>query len=49
VLDILAASFAIRQSETILPPILRFFEIALVVMRRDHVASVIVNANHGIM
>ena len=28
---------------------LRFFEIALVLVRLDHVASVIVNANHGIM
>jgi len=26
-----------------------FFEIAIVLVRLDHVASVIVNANHGIM
>jgi len=28
---------------------LRLFEIALVLVRLDHVASGIVNANHGIM
>jgi hypothetical protein len=28
---------------------LRLFEIALVLVRFDHVASVIVNADHGIM
>jgi hypothetical protein len=29
--------------------VLPFFEIAFVVLRLDHVASGIVNANHGIM
>ena len=28
---------------------LPFFELALVLVRLDHIASVIVNANHGIM
>jgi hypothetical protein len=28
---------------------LRLFEIALVLVRLDHVARVIVNANHGVM
>ena len=28
---------------------LRFSEIALVLVRLDHVVSIIVNANHGIM
>jgi hypothetical protein len=46
---IMAGSFAIRQSKTILARFLPFFEIALVLVRRDHVASRIVNANHGIM
>jgi hypothetical protein len=41
----MAESLAIRQSKTIL----RFFEIAFVFVCLDHVASVIVNANHGIM
>jgi hypothetical protein len=42
---IMAGSSAIRQSKTIL----RFFEIAPVLVRFNHVASFIVNANHGIM
>jgi hypothetical protein len=46
---IVAGSFAIRQSKTILAPILWFFEIASVVVRLDHIASFIVNANHCIM
>jgi hypothetical protein len=45
----LAASFAIRQSKTILAATLRFFEIARVLVRLDHVASFIVNTHHGIM
>ena len=28
---------------------LRFFEIALVLVHLDHIASIIVNADHGIM
>jgi hypothetical protein len=33
----------------IFSPNVRLFEIALVLVRLDHVASVIVNANHSIM
>jgi hypothetical protein len=42
----MAGSFAIRQSKTILARFLPFLEIALVLVRFDHVACVIVNANH---
>jgi hypothetical protein len=45
----MAASPAIQQSETILAAILRFFEIARVLVRLNHVARRIVNANHGVM
>jgi hypothetical protein len=47
--DIMAASFAVRQSKTILARILRSFEIAFVLVRFDHVARFIVNPDHSIM
>jgi hypothetical protein len=37
------------QSKTILAAILRFFEIARVLVRLDHIASFIVNANDGVV
>jgi hypothetical protein len=43
--DIMAGSFVIRQSKTILP----LFEIALVLVPFDHVASFTINADHGII
>jgi hypothetical protein len=49
---IVAGSFAIRQSKTIIAILsrpLRFFEMARMLVRLDHVARLIVNANHGIM
>jgi hypothetical protein len=46
---IVAGLFAIRQSETILARFYGFLKIALLLVRLDHVASFIVNANHGIM
>ena len=52
---IVAGSFAIRQSKTNLAQswrpkiILRLFEIALVLVRLDHVAGFIVNGNHCIV
>jgi hypothetical protein len=42
---IVAASFAIRQSETILCAILRFFEIANVLVCLDHVARFIIGCS----
>jgi hypothetical protein len=40
----------LRQSKTLRPHLfLPLFEIALVLVRLNHVPSVIVNANHGIM
>jgi hypothetical protein len=39
----MAGSFAIRQSKTILP----LFEVAFVLACFNHVASIIVNADHG--
>ena len=47
--DIIAGSFAIRQSKTIVAAILRLFEIALVYVRFDFVTGRIVNANHSAM
>jgi hypothetical protein len=48
--DIHSRIISVRQSKTILAKIiLLLFEIALVLVRLDHVASVIVNANHSIM
>jgi hypothetical protein len=41
--------FAVWQSKTILARILRFFEIAFVLVRFDHVARFIVNPDHSIM
>jgi hypothetical protein len=45
----LAASFCRPAIKNDSSAILRFFEIALVLVRLDHVARFIVNANHGIM
>jgi hypothetical protein len=50
--SIMAGSFAIRQSKTILARSCEaspFFEIALVLVRFDHGANRIVNADHSIM
>jgi hypothetical protein len=44
-IHIIARSFIVRQSKTIRMRFLRFFEIALVLVRFDHVASVIANAD----
>jgi hypothetical protein len=43
-----AKSFNARQSKAILARFLRFFEIALVLVRFDHVAGCIANANDRI-
>jgi hypothetical protein len=40
----MAGSFAVQQSKTILP----LFEIALVLVCFNHVARIVVNANHSI-
>jgi len=44
-----SARFQVLARSVNLPSGLPFFEIARVLVRLDHVANIIVNANHGIM